>query len=172
LAVALDFGYWLHPPLVEPYTYGLFFLLGSFSVAALSDVRRMSAQSEFLHVWVIVVVALLLLDLYQLREQPLDRFIVKWVAIAVLGLGSSKHVGVLFRLEWGDVSAMAAVCGLLSPLMVVLFFLVLKVVDLSMRPFLRHFGREGAYPFMPVVAVATFVALPVAAFLQGLVLVF
>lgn len=169
--MALDIGYWMHPPLVEPYTYGLFFLLGSFTVAALSDVRRMSAQSEFLHVWVIVVVALLLLDVYQLRVEPVDRFLVKWAAIFTLCVLSYKHVGVLFRLEWGDVSAMAAVCGLLSPLLVVIFFVILKGVDLVMRPFLRQWGREGAYPFMPVVTASTFVTLPVATFLQGLELV-
>lgn len=169
--MAIDISYWLHPALVEPYTYGLFFLLGSFTVASLSDVRRMSAQSEFLHVWVIVVLALLALDVYQLRVEPVDRFAVKWAAIGALCLLSYKHVGFLFRLEWGDVSAMAAVCGLLSPLLVVLFFAILKVADLVMRPFLRHFGREGAYPFMPVVTVTTFVTFPVAAFLQGLQLV-
>ena len=107
--MALDIGYWLHPPLVEPYTYGLFFLLGSFTVASLSDIRRMSAQSEFLHVWVVVVIALLLLDVYHLREEPLDRFVVKWVATFILCMLSSKYVGLLFRLEWGDVSAIAAV---------------------------------------------------------------
>lgn len=170
--MALDIGYWMHPPLVEPYTYGLFFLLGSFTVASLSDVRRMSAQSEFLHVWVVVVVALFLLDIYELRSAPLDRFMVKWAAIFALSLLSYKHVGVLFRLEWGDVSAMAAVCGLLSPMLVLIFFAVLKVVDLALRPFLREFGREGAYPFMPVVTVTTLVTLPVATYLQGLQLVF
>jgi hypothetical protein len=169
--MALDIGYWLHPALVEPYTYGLFFLLGSFTVASLSDVRRMSAQSEFLHIWVLVVLVLLGLDVYGLREGPLDRFLVKWAAIAVLCLLSSKHVGALFRLEWGDVAAMAAVCGLLSPLVVVFFFGILKLTDFVMRPFLRHFGHEGAYPFMPVVTVATFITMPAAAFLQGLRLV-
>ncbi len=170
--MAIDISYWLQPALVEPYTYGLFFLLGSFTVASLSDVRRMSAQSEFLHIWMAVVIALFFLDIYQLRDQPMDRFVVKWVAIGFLSVLSSKAVGAFFRLEWGDVSAIAAVCGLLSPLMVLLFFAILKVVDLLMRPFLRHFGHEGAYPFMPVVAVTTLVAMPTAAFLHGLLLVF
>jgi prepilin signal peptidase PulO-like enzyme (type II secretory pathway) len=170
--MAIDISYWLQPALVEPYTYGLFFLLGSFTVASLSDVRRMSAQSEFLHIWLAVVVVLFFLDIYQLREQPMDRFIVKWVAISLLSVLSSKYVGAFFRLEWGDVCAIAAVCGLLSPLLVLLFFAILKVVDRVMRPFLRHFGREGAYPFMPVVAVATLVTIPIAALLQGLPLVF
>lgn len=170
--MAVDIGYWLQPALVEPYTYGLFFLLGSFTVASLSDVRRMSAQSEFLHVWVLAVLTLCALDIYQLREQPLDRFVVKWAATAVLCFISSKHVGVLFRLEWGDVAAMAAVCGLLSPLIVVIFFVILKVVDFILRPFLRAFGRQGAYPFMPCVTAATLATLPTAWFLQGLNLVF
>ena len=56
--MALDLSYWLQPGLDTPHAYGLFFLLGSFTVASLSDLRRMSAQSEFLHVWVLAAVAL------------------------------------------------------------------------------------------------------------------
>ena len=52
-----------------------------------------------------------------------------------------------------------------------IFFAILKIVDVVLRPFLREFGRGGAYPFMPVITVSTLVALPVATFLQGLRLV-
>ncbi len=170
--MVIDISYWMHPPLTEPYTYGLFFLLGSFTVAALSDVRRLSAQSEFLEVWLAVVAVLLLWDIYQLRVEPADRFALKWGATIVLCVFSHERVGVLFKLAKGDVSAMAAVCGLLSPLLVFVFFIILKVVDVVMKPAMRSYGNDGAYPFMPVVTVSAFVTFPVAAFLQSLRLVF
>lgn len=169
--MAIDISYWLQPALDVLRTHGLFFLLGSFTVASLSDIRRMSAQSEFLHVWVLAVIALLVLDVYDLRTAPLDRFALKWAFIAVFCILSYRPVGLLFKLEWGDVAAIAAVCSLLSPIMVVIFFLILKVVDLIMHPMLRRFGHQGAYPFMPVVTAATLVAIPVASFLQSLTLV-
>jgi hypothetical protein len=46
------------------------------------------------------------------------------------------------------------------------------VVDAILHPVLQHFGHKGAYPFMPVVTVATLVAIPVATYLQSLTLVF
>jgi len=170
--MALDIGYWLQPALDQPHTYGLFFLLGSFTVASLSDIRRMSAQSEFLHVWVLAFLALFVIDVYGLREGPLDRFIAKWALTAFFGLLSFRGVGLLFKLEWGDVAAIISVCGLLSPLMVILFFLILKVIDFFMQPILQTFGNRGAYPFMPVVTISTLVAIPVATYLQSLLLVF
>ena len=36
---------------------GLAFLLGSFTVATLSDLRRLSAQREFVEVWWLFIVA-------------------------------------------------------------------------------------------------------------------
>jgi hypothetical protein len=169
--VAIDIGYWLQPPLDNLHTYGLFFLLGSFTVASLSDIRRMSAQSEFLHVWVLALIALFIVDVYSLRTEPIDRFAAKWALTGVLGLLSYRRVGIMFRLEWGDVAALLAVCGLLSPLIVLLFFVILKVVDLFLRPLLLHAGHGGAYPFMPVATVATLAAIPIATFLQAQVLV-
>ncbi len=170
--VAVDLNYWLEPALRDPRTYGLFFLLGSFTVASLSDVRRMSAQSEFLHVWVLAFLALFVLDVYAMRDSLLDRFVVKWLAILVLALLSHRSVGVLFKLEWGDVAAIVAVCGILAPAMIPIFFLLLKVVNFLTLPMLRPFGKGNAYPFMPVVTGATLVAIPVATYLQTLNLVF
>ncbi len=169
--MALDFNYWLQPALQDPRTYGLFFLLGSFTVASLSDIRRMSAQSEFLHIWILALLALFVVDVYLLRGPEADRFAVKWGAITVLSLMSYRGVGVIFKLEWGDVAAIAAVCGILSALMVPIFFAILVVSNVILVPLLRKFGHGNAYPFMPVVTAATLISIPVASFLQGLNLV-
>lgn len=170
-SMSLDLNYWLQPALVDPRTWGLFFLLGSFTVASLSDIRRMSAQSEFLHVWVLALLALFVLDVYLFSSVQADRFAFKWAAIAVLSLLSYRRVGLLFKLEWGDVAAIAAVCALLSALMVPIFFLILIIVNVPLVPLLRKAGKGNAYPFMPVVTAATLVAIPVASYLQTLNLV-
>lgn len=170
--MAVDLNYWLQPALTDPRTYGLFFLLGSFTVASLSDIRRMSAQREFSEVWLVAVVALLLLDAYLLRGPEFDRLLVKWGLIAALCLFSYRPLGLLFKLEWGDVAAIAAICALLSPLMVPIFFVILKVVNFVEMPILKGAGSQGAYPFMPVVTTASLAAFPVATYLQTLNLVF
>ena len=45
---------------------GLAFLLGSFAVATLSDLRHLSAQREFPEIWVLITLAALGLDLYEI----------------------------------------------------------------------------------------------------------
>ncbi len=44
--------------------YGLIFLLGSFSVATLSDLKTMTAQREFMEVWILFILAFLAYDVY------------------------------------------------------------------------------------------------------------
>ena len=44
--------------------YALSFLLGSFTVAAWSDLKHMSAQQEFLEIWFVIAVVLLTYDAY------------------------------------------------------------------------------------------------------------
>ena len=137
--------------------FALWFLLGSQAVAGLSDLRRMSAQREFLEIWVAFTLVVLGIDgwrVYQ-GEADLSVYGVKWGLIIVAGLLSWEHVGVLFRLARGDVWGIVAVCSLFNPLFVVIYVVLLKVADLVMRPGLRAFGSGSAYPFIPVVLVAT-----------------
>src|SRR5262249_25899620 len=84
--------------------FGLAFLLGSCTVATLSDLKRLSAQREFVEVWLLFALALLALDGYEchLGHTPELTVAVKWGLIAVLSLLSLKPVGVLFRLAPGD----------------------------------------------------------------------
>lgn len=138
--------------------YALWFLLGSQAVAGLSDLRRMAAQREFMEVWIAFSVVVFAMDLYRIY-QGADWIIlvVKWVLIAAVALLSWQKVGGLFHLARGDVWAIVAVCALFNPLFVVIYTVLLKVADLVMRPGLRAFGSGRAYPFLPVVIVATLV---------------
>jgi hypothetical protein len=140
---------------------GLAFLLGSFTVAALSDLKYLAAQREFLEVWLVFVLAALALDSYHVRGGQLSGFIavLKWVVILVLSVLSYRPTGVLFRLARGDVAALAAAASLLTPGLVVLLFAAAKVLSVPLTPVLRRKGN--VYPFMPVVTLATLVVLAV-----------
>lgn len=64
-----------------------------------------------------------------------------------------------FRLAVADVAALAATASLLSPLLIVLFYLSAKVLSKLIGRFLQ---RGNYYPFMPIVSLATLGILAVA----------
>src|SRR5204862_3605100 len=68
--------------------FGLAFLLGSFAVATLSDLKRLSAQREFLEIWLLFSVAILLFDGYHAYYAPVwpAGLIAKWVLIAIFSI--------------------------------------------------------------------------------------
>jgi hypothetical protein len=152
MSAALDLGQWR--------MLGLAFLLGSFAVATLSDLKRLSAQREFLEIWVLFTLGVLAWDLVQTGRRDWEGWQVpalKWALIFVLGLLSWHKVGPIFRLARADVFACAAAASLLNPILVVGFWIVLKVFALVLGPILAR-GRPY-WPFMPVVTCATVVAI-------------
>lgn len=134
---------------------GLAFLLGSFAVASLSDLKRLSAQREFLEVWVLFALGVFAYDgltLWQAGWTLWQVPLAKWAAIGVLAALSWEKTGILFSLARADVWACAAAAALLSPLLVLGFWLVLKVVAAGARPLLAR--GTGPWPFMPVVTLS------------------
>ena len=101
LSVALRLTLWQQ--------FGLAFLLGSFTVATLSDLKRLSAQREFLEVWLLLLLAVLAFDAWRAHDgqASVPVLFVKWGLILGLSVLSLKGVGVLFRLAVGDVAALA-----------------------------------------------------------------
>jgi hypothetical protein len=139
---------------------GLAFLLGSFTVATWSDLKRLSAQREFVEIWLLFLLAMLCHDFFQTFARgtlPVPVFWIKWGLIFVFSLLSLAKVGALFRLAWADVAALAAAASLLSPLLIIVFYVVAKVIALVVQKFLRRGVRY--WPFMPVVSLATLVVL-------------
>jgi hypothetical protein len=147
--------------------FGLAFLLGSFAVATLSDLKRLSAQREFLEIWLGFVAVILALDVYETGVSasiPWQRIALKWGVIALFSLISLRQVGLLFRLAFGDVAALAAAACLLSPVLIVLFYISARLLAIVVAPLLRRSGRT-VWPFMPVVTLATLAMLGLALFL-------
>jgi hypothetical protein len=138
---------------------GLAFLLGSFAVATWSDLKYLAAQREFLEVWLFFLGGVLLHDIYEVQQGQADGAarLFKWALIALLSSLSLKEVGVLFRLARGDVAALAAAASLLTPLLIVVFYLAAKGIAIALEPVLRK-GRPY-WPFMPVVTLATLAVL-------------
>src|SRR5262249_43046337 len=113
LDFSLSLSYW--------QTLGLAFLLGTFSVATWSDLKRMTAQREFVEIWLVFVFSVLVYDIYEARSLEgveWEVIAVKWGLIGALSVLSLDRIGVLFRLARADVAAMAAAAGLLSPVLV------------------------------------------------------
>jgi hypothetical protein len=155
---------WLTPALelAPMQQFGLAFLLGSFTVATWSDLKRLSAQREFVEIWLLFALAMFGHDAWRAQggAVPWVRVGVKWGLIGLASLLSLRAVGVLFRLAPADVAALAAAASLLSPGLIVLFYAVARVLAVVARPLLAR-GRP-AWPFMPVVTLATFAVLALA----------
>src|SRR5271165_408886 len=102
-------------PLALWQQFGLAFLLGSFTVATWSDLKHLSAQREFVEIWLLFVSVIVILDGYHAYhgQATAQTVAIKWVLIAVFSIVSLRQVGPLFRLAAGDVAALAAAASLL-----------------------------------------------------------
>jgi len=154
---------WFAFALTDIQLYALAFLLGSIFVASLSDLKHMSAQREFLEVWLLIIIVVLMYDIYlAMKSEDWLMVAVKWGLIILFAILSNSVIGIYFKLARVDVAACAAAACLLAPILIILLFIMLKITDLIMRPVLRRFGNGGAYPFMPVVLVGLPVTLAIA----------
>jgi hypothetical protein len=148
---------WVTPHFGQMQLLGMAFVLGNFFTATADDLDHMASTKGFLKTWALIVLVVLGLDMGDLLWNGYDfnkdmvPFIVKWILLLVFCTLSHQNVGVIFKLATGDVLAIACAGALLSPILILLFFVILKVVDLLERPLLRKFGEGDAYPFMPVV---------------------
>jgi hypothetical protein len=153
--VSLTLSYWQQ--------VGLAFLLGSFAVATWSDLKRLSAQREFLEIWLAFLAGLLGFDFYEsyIRDVvPWQAPAIKWGLIVLFSVLSFERLPLpirVFRLAPADVAALAAAACLLAPVLIIVFYLTAKVLSMVLGPVLRR-GRNY-YPFMPVVSLATLAVL-------------
>jgi hypothetical protein len=152
---------WLIPALelAPGQKFGLAFLLGSFTVATWSDLKRLSAQREFVEIWVLFALVMLGYDAWRANggDVPWLHFEVKWGLIVLASVLSWRRVGLFLSLAPADVAALAAAASLLTPGLVVLFYVVAWLLAFVARPLLAR-GRP-VWPFMPVVTLATLTVL-------------
>jgi len=144
-------------------TYLLWFLLGSFTVATLSDLKHMSAQKEFVQIWIIFVIAMLMTDFYYLYYLN-DNFVYLLVKWGLLFVFLPLYFHCLHHVAWGDVLAKMAACSLLSPLLIVIFVLLIRIIDSLTRRLWQKWGSKGFYPFMPVIFFTTVVLIAISLF--------
>lgn len=138
--------------------YLLWFLLGSFTVATLSDLKHMSAQKEFLDVWVIFVISMFASDIYYniYTNYKIYYLVAKWIIIfAILPILSRT----VLRLAKGDIFAKMAACSLFPPVYAVAYLGIEFVIEKITSPLWKLFGKKTAYPFMPVVYVTLIIML-------------
>ncbi len=140
--------------------YGLFFLLGSYAVATLSDIKHMSAQREFMDIWWAFTAILALIQLHQSHYQPDAPLIVKWALIGGLALATHRRIGILLRLAPADIAATTATAILLSPLLIIAYYAILKLLAIPAAKLLAR--KQPAYPFMPVITTTTLMTLALA----------
>lgn len=146
--------------------YGLFFLLGSFVVASVSDIKHLSAQREFMDVWWAFAVLLFILQWGLSDWSPSGPLILKWVLVVVFAIVSHSIVGWWLRVATADVAAIVAATMLLPPGLVILFMLGLKLLSYPAAWLLAR--GKNAYPFLPVVTIVT-VLFVAGAFWAGIV---
>lgn len=155
----MDYTQILFAPTAEIHVYGLVFLLGSLTVAGLSDLRRMAAQTDFAEVWAAFTALMFLTDTYLglSAQLPLTVFGVKWALIAVYAAAASTlH---LFDISTMDVSAVTALLSLQNPASILLAVFLLFIVNELLQPILRRYGEAGAYPYLPTVWTANLLIL-------------
>lgn len=145
--------------------YLLWFLLGSFTVAALSDLKHMSAQREFLEIWMLFALAMLATDLYYYYylETNVVYLFLKWGLIFIF---IPFYFHFIRRVAWGDISAKMAACSLLPPFFIVIFVVLIRIIDKMTRRLWLKWGRGGFYPFMPVIFLATLISILAAVFIS------
>jgi hypothetical protein len=125
-------------------------------------VKHLSAQREFLEIWLAFLAGMMTFDVYEVAiagKIPWELVAVKWGLIGLFSLFSMETVRVpyrMFKLAPADVAALATAASLLTPVLVVIFYLVAKLVSFPVR---RMLQRGRYYPFMPVVSLTTLAVL-------------
>jgi hypothetical protein len=129
--------------------YALIFLLGSLSVASLSDLKRMAAQTDFAEVWWSYTILMFITDTAYglIGELNLYAFTAKW-ALTLLTLAIITTQKTL-PISTMDQAALTALLSTLPPIYIIATIPTTIITNELLKPLLKKFGEAGAYPFLP-----------------------
>ncbi|MCX6695228.1 MAG: hypothetical protein NTU61_02895 [Candidatus Altiarchaeota archaeon] len=140
--------------------HGLIFLLGSFTVASLSDLRRMAAQQDFAEVWAVYAGLMFFYDLYlsMTGAMPATVLAAKWLIILAFAVTATNQK-IHFNISLMDIAAITALISTLTPAYIIATLILLLITGELLNPILKPFGQAGAYPYLPVVLTTTILVL-------------
>ncbi|MBU0762219.1 MAG: hypothetical protein KKD39_04285 [Candidatus Altiarchaeota archaeon] len=131
--------------------YALIFLLGSLSVASLSDLRRMAAQKDFAEIWWAYTILMFATDTSYgiMGELNLIAFATKWLLIlTTLAIITTQKT---LAISTMDHAALTALLSTLNPLYILLTIPATILINEILKPILKQYGDAGAYPFLPTI---------------------
>ncbi len=146
----------------SPIQYqALIFLLGSLTVASLSDIKRMAAQTDFTQVWAAFTAIMFLSDLISgiTGATTLPPFILKWALIMVFTIIASSTRAINISLM--DVAALTALISTLPPALILAALTTALIANALLHPLLQRHGQGGAYPFLPTILITNLLTLAI-----------
>ena len=144
----IDYLFQIPPPHM---LYALIFMFGTLTVSSLSDLRRMAAQTDFAEVWWVFTGLMFLTDasLGVMGEMDLIIFTLKYAIIFIyLLIATSTRI---MEISTMDASAQTALFSILNPGYIFIAILLSLMINELLKPLLKNYGENGAYPFLPTV---------------------
>lgn len=132
--------------------YLLMFMLGSYTVATMDDLKKMRASVSFVYLWALVAVVSGIVFFMADQTQLVPRAITIIVTFVLMRTG----VVPFFRskVAWGDWFAVLPLIFLFDPVWFAVFFLLMTLFD---KVFLKlvyvHLLNRRVYPFMPAITI-------------------
>jgi len=135
--------------------YGLIFLLGSFTVSSISDLKRLAAQKDFAEVWGLYTLTAFIIDGITNTGDPNNLALValKWMLIITVAvITTTNKLGI--RLAMMDTAAITALASTLPPIQAITSLILILLLNEILTPILRNISKSNAYPFLPIIWLA------------------
>jgi len=133
--------------------YLLMFMLGSYTVATLDDLKKMRASVSFVYLWALVAVVAGIVFFMTDQSQLIPRAGI--IAFTYVLMRTSVVPFFRSKVAWGDFFAVLPLIFIFEPLWFGVFFLLMVLFDkvILKLVYVSLMGRR-AYPFMPAITVA------------------